>query len=152
MHRTKNPCLVVITFLLAIFYSSCHYDNIQRVAPVIPKTPWALDSSLWGENKYLLNSITVNDSLLLFANAFAIWNVLPTRINKSIEGNYISILQATSDLYPPSLNKDISVSWLSKDRLAIYPTKCAACSNNIIIFNPPYSSSSTSLKELLKQV
>src|SRR5258708_11150513 len=51
-----------------------------------------------------------------------------------------------------SLNKDISVSWLSKDRLAIYPTKCAACSNNIIIFNQPYSSSSTSLKELLKQV
>src|SRR5258708_17296983 len=141
---------IILISVLVIFYSSCQYDNIQKIVPVIPKAPWALDSSFWGENKFLTNSIKINESLLLVANSFGIWNVIPSNINKSISGNYIDMAQATSDLYPPSLSRDISVSVIDKDFLVIYNTTCAACP--WLAFNPPYSNSSTSVKGLRTQI
>jgi hypothetical protein len=158
--RTRcNPIKVVanlfMVILLGVGSASCHYDNLEQISNTIPsKVDWALDSSIFGESKLLLNSMTVNDSLLLVANSFEIWNIIPSKVNKSIVGNYITNggNSSGSGLYPPSLSRNISVSVLDPNRLAIFPTKCAICAESIIIFNPPYSSSTTSIKGFKSQV
>jgi hypothetical protein len=142
---------VILILVLIIFYSSCHYDNLSPITPKAPKVYWALDSSLRGENKFLTNSITISNSLLLAANSFSLWNVVPSQINQTIYGNYIDLLQAESDLYPPSLSKDIGVSLINKNKLVIFPTICSSCLANQIIFIPPYSSSATSVKGMSGQ-
>jgi hypothetical protein len=156
--RTQCKSLKVVAnlfmvILLGVISASCHYDNLEQISNTIPtKVDWALDSSIFGESKILLNSMTVNDSLLLVATSFGIWNIMPSKVNKSIEGNYITNFGNSSGLFPPSLSKDISVSVLDPDRLAIFPTKCASCTQSIIIFTPPFSSSTTSQKGFKSQV
>jgi hypothetical protein len=139
---------VILILLVAFFCFSCRYDNVQ---PIPQKVAWAYDSSFFGERKYITTSLVMNNSLLLVANTFHISNVIPTHLNKDIDGNFIDAAESSSSMYPPSLSKDISVSFINKDLLFIYRTKCASCTDQSIYFSPPYSNSTTSIKGMSGQ-
>lgn len=141
----KTP---VFIFLAAISLFSCKKEKIERIE--VPVThSWLLDSSLFGYNKFLVNSFPLNDSVLAVANRTNIWYVNANKLNQSIDGLFIpGITNLYSNFFAPSMTAAISAAIVDPGKLNIFTTINPASPFGIASFSPEYSASASSLKGL----
>jgi hypothetical protein len=124
---------------------SCKEEIIKEV-PVPIVHSWSLDSTFFGENKFLLTSRKLNESTLLVGNSFSVWTVnLPDPHSKNINGHFIPDSPSAS-WYPPALSQTIGVSVIDADRLVVYPTRCPSCSGDAITISQEYTGSTIPFK------
>jgi len=140
--------IIMLFLFVSIFIMlSCRKDVVTKYVDI--HHSWRLDSALYGNNKILLNSVQLNDSILAVATSYT---VIYTNANQ-LKGSY-SIPIPGHDLYSsglvrPSLSKSVSAARVDKNNLALFKTFMPAYMDGISkYFSPSYSSSDQSLKEL----
>lgn len=137
---------LLIPLLCILFFSSCRKEVvITTEVPVFHS--WSLDSSLIFQNKILLASIALNDSVLAVANSEMITYVNSNQLNKSITGAYLNMYQPHYGyLIPPRLTNTIGIVLLDSNRLKVFSVTSPVSDFGSFTFTPTYTNSTTSIK------
>ena len=137
----KKSSLLLFAFSLFVF--ACKKDTNTIIKEVPVSYSWSLDSAIKGYDKILYASVPLNDSTLAVVTGNLINYVNPNSLNQSITGAYL--VNSTYGLYPPTVTKNVTASFIDVDHLGIYST-VSPNSIGSFIFSPTYSNSTTSIK------
>ena len=140
----KIPLIFMVALILVQY--SCKKEIETKLVPLTHS--WSLDSGLYANNKILLTSVPLNDSVLAVANGYSVIYVYTNYFNYTyqifINGNDIY----STGLIPPSLTKTVTVAVTDNPgNLAIFKTYMPSYLAGLPMFyTPTYSQSDVSLK------
>nr|MBC7613628.1 hypothetical protein [Pseudopedobacter sp.] len=141
----KNIFLLIGVILILF---GCKKTEIIRV-PITHS--WLSDSSLFSYNKIILSSVKLDDITLAVFNKQKLTYINSNQLNQPTNGAYLSAGFGGSSygsLVPLSLSQKIGVFPLDKNNLRVFSNVNPVSNYGGFTFNPSYSNSITSIKEL----
>ena len=141
----KKIYLIFIVAIIFVQYS-CRKEIETKFVPITHS--WSLDSGMYANNKILLTSVALNDSILAVATSYSITymhvNNLKSTFTIFINGNDMY----STGLIRPSVNKTVTVAvGDNTDKLTIFKTYMPTYLSGMPpFFIPTYSNSATTLK------